>query len=179
MTHSTRRSLPRDNGFWVGIGIDEQHPRSAHLGAVSTTDRTGDAPNSHASPSKKHKEAHPYAASASAPTTATCRPRRRLRTPALPRMRRPYRRRMARSKPARTRRTRPAERPQPRSASPPRQSASSAPLWREAGGTQCHHRAVTMLMISRRRLTAARGPHSFAAPPISACKPFVPGAERT
>lgn len=63
----------RDNGFWVGIGIGELNiPRFAGaLGAVSTTDCTGDASNSHASPSKKHKEAHPYAASASALTTAT------------------------------------------------------------------------------------------------------------
>ena len=48
----------RDNGFWVGIGIGE-------LNIPATPS------NSHASPSKKHREAHPYAASASAPTTAT------------------------------------------------------------------------------------------------------------
>ena len=75
----------RDNGFWVGIGIGELNiPRFAGaLGAVSTSIAPAMPSNSHASPSKKHREVHPYAASASAPITATCRPCRRLRTSAL------------------------------------------------------------------------------------------------
>ena len=63
----------RDNGFWVGIGIGELNiPRFAGaLGAVSTTDCTGDALEFSRLAIEEAQGGAPSAASASAQTTTT------------------------------------------------------------------------------------------------------------